>query len=119
MGTTATPIEPGYLPTKDEKNLALLAHLTGIFTSFIGPLIIWLMKKDTSAYVDDQAKEALNFQITLLIGYLIAGLAVFICIGPIIAVAISIISIIFGILATIAASKGETYRYPFALRLVQ
>src|SRR5215213_6480869 len=58
-------------PDKDSKTMAMLAHLLTIFTGFLGPLIIWLMKKDQSPFVDDQGKEALNFQLTLLIGYVI------------------------------------------------
>jgi len=108
----------GAPPTQDERNLALLSHLTGIFTSFVGPLIIWLMKKDSSPYISDQAKEALNFQITVAIGYLIAGAATFICIGPLIALALWIASLVLGIMATMAASRGELYRYPMTLRLV-
>src|SRR5687767_6174019 len=68
----ATPMGAGHPyagapPTPDDKTMATLAHVLGIFTSFVGPLIIWMIKKDTSPFVDDQGKEALNFQLTLLI----------------------------------------------------
>src|SRR5690348_1357609 len=63
----------GPAPDKDAKTMALLCHLLPIFTGFLGPLIIWLVKKDSSPFVDDQGKEALNFQITAFFGYLIGG----------------------------------------------
>ena len=56
-------------PTADDRNMATLAHVLSIFTWFVGPLVIWLVKKDTSPFAADQAKESLNFQITCLIGY--------------------------------------------------
>jgi len=101
--------------------MAMLAHLLGIFTWFIGPLIIWLMKKDQSAFVDDQGKEALNFQLTIGIGYV--AIAIIGCItlglGTLLAPVIGIVAIVFCIIACIAANKGERYRYPFAIRLIK
>lgn len=105
-------------PTKDERNLALLSHLLGIFTGFLGPLIIWLIKKDSSAYVADQSKEALNFQITVAIAYLVSGLLTFVLIGCILMPIVLLGALVLAIMATIAASKGEPYRYPIALRLI-
>jgi uncharacterized Tic20 family protein len=105
-------------PNQDERNFAMLAHLLGIFTGFLGALIIWLIKKDDSPYVAQEAKEALNFQITLAIGYLIAGLLIVILIGIFLLPALHLVNIIFSIMAAIDASKGKPYRYPFALRLV-
>jgi uncharacterized Tic20 family protein len=106
------------MPSKDECNFAMLAHLLGIFTGFLGPLVIWLIKKDESPYVAQEAKEALNFQITLMIGYLIAGILIIVLIGILLLPALHVVNIVFCILAAIATSKGQGYRYPFALRLV-
>jgi uncharacterized Tic20 family protein len=105
-------------PTKDERNLALLSHLLGIFTGFLGPLIIWLIKKDSSAYVSDQSKEALNFQITVAIAYLVSGLLTFVLIGCVLMPIVLLGALVLAIMATIAASKGEPYRYPLTLRLI-
>ncbi len=105
-------------PTQDDRNFAMLAHLLGIFTGFLGPLIIWLIKKDDSAFAGQEAREALNFQITLLIGYMVAGILIVILIGIPLLFALHIVNIIFSIIAAIASSKGESYRYPFAIRLV-
>jgi len=100
----------------------MLAHILGAVTSFVGPLVIWLIKKDESPFVNDQGKEALNFQITILIGYVVAGIVSVIpfigCVGMILMPALGIVGLIFGILGGVEANKGVAYRYPFALRLV-
>ncbi|HYD78997.1 MAG TPA: DUF4870 domain-containing protein [Paucimonas sp.] len=110
---------PPAAPSKDDCNIAMLAHLLGIFTGFVGALIIWLIKKDESSFINDQAKEALNFQITVAIGLIGAWILAFILIGFLLVPAIFLANFILCILAAIAASKGESYRYPFALRLVK
>jgi len=106
-------------PGKDDCNIAMLAHLLGIFTGFLGALIIWLLKKDDSAYINAQAKEALNFQITIVIGFVIAWVLAWILIGIALIPILYILNIVFCIIGAIAASKGQDYRYPFAIRLVQ
>lgn len=106
-------------PTKDECNLAMLAHLLGIFTGFIGSLVIWLIKKDASAFVADQAREALNFQITIAIAMFASWILAFILIGLFAIPILIIVNFIFSILGAISASKCQAYRYPFALHLVK
>jgi uncharacterized Tic20 family protein len=106
-------------PGNDDKNIAMLAHLLGIFTGFVGALVIWLVKKDSSRFVDDQAKEALNFQITVAIALCGAWVLAILLIGFLLVPLIVAANFIFSILAAIAASKGQAYRYPFALRLVK
>ena len=122
----ATPSIGGYpapyagpAPDSDSKTMAMLCHLLAIFTSFIGPLIIWLVKKDTSPFVDDQGKESLNFQLTMLLASIVAGLTMCIGIGFILAPAVWVLNIVFVILATVETNKGVAYRYPFALRLIK
>ena len=101
--------------------MAMLAHLLAIFTWFLGPLIIWLTQKETSAFVDDQGKEALNFQITIGLAYVAVGVAtcVTLGLGSILAPVVGIVNLVFCILACVAANKGERYRYPFAIRLIK
>lgn len=106
-------------PSKDDCNLAMLAHLLGIFTGFIGALIIWILKKDSPGFANAQAKEALNFQITITIGFLIAWVLAFILIGLVLIPILYVANLIFCIIAAIAASKGQAYRYPLTIRLVQ
>lgn len=99
--------------------MGLLSHILGAVTCFVGPLIIWLIKKDESPFVDDQGKEALNFQITMAIAYIVGAVLMAICVGYLIYAAAFVVSLVFGILGGIEANKGKAYRYPFALRLVK
>lgn len=105
--------------SNDDRNMAMLAHLLGIVTGFVGALIIWLIKKDQSAFVDEQGKEALNFQITILIGFVCAGILTVILIGALLMPVLLIVNLVFCILAAVAVSKGEHYKYPFAIRLLK
>jgi uncharacterized protein len=106
------------VPTSDEKNIATVTHLGGTVFSFIPGLLVWILKKDDSAYIADQAKEALNFQITVLIAQFIAGVLAIILIGFLFMGIIWLLNVVFCIIAAISSSKGETYRYPFCLRLI-
>jgi uncharacterized protein len=96
-----------------------MAHWLGILIGFIGPLIIWLTKGEQDKFVKDHAVEALNFQITLAIGYVASFILSFVVIGIVGYIALPILNIIFSVIAAMAANKGETYRYPFALRLIK
>lgn len=106
-------------PDKDAKTMAMLSHLLGILLGFLGPLIIWLLKKDSSPFVDDQGKESLNFQLMLLIGYVIAGATTCLVIGFILLPIIWLLALIFGIMGTIKANEGVAYRYPFNIRFIK
>ncbi|MGW6494512.1 DUF4870 domain-containing protein [Nonomuraea angiospora] len=120
-GAPGEPYVPGRFgprPGTDDTTMAMLSHVLGLVVSWVGPLLIYLMKKDESPYVRDQAAEALNFQITMFIGYVISGILTIIFIGLLLLPAIWILSLIFHIQAAMAASKGEPYRYPFAVRLI-
>lgn len=110
--------------SSDEKNMAMLGHLSALsgflipFANIIAPLVVWQLKKDTMPFAAEQAKEALNFNITVSIAAVIAGILTLVLIGLILLPIIGIAWLVFTIIAGIAASKGENYRYPFALRLV-
>ena len=115
------PVSPGSAPaapTSDERNMAVLAHLLGIVLGFLGPLIIWLIKKDESPYVNDQGKEALNFQITLIIAYAVAGALTFVLIGCFLLPLVVVADLVFCIIAGVAAARGEYYRYPVNIRFL-
>ncbi|TXI48714.1 MAG: DUF4870 domain-containing protein [Lysobacter sp.] len=100
-------------------HLSAFAGFTGIpFANVIAPLIIWQIKKDTMPFAAEQAKEALNFNITVSIAGIISAVLIFVVIGFVLLPIVMIVWIVFTIIAGIAASKGENYRYPFALRLV-
>ncbi len=123
-----TPPEPPSTPageaqpqevSQNAKNMALLCHLLGFFTCFIGPLIVWLIKKDDDPYIDQQGKEALNFQITVTIACIVGSLLSVVCIGFFILAAVGILDIIFVIMACIKSGKGQAYRYPVSIRLIK
>jgi uncharacterized protein len=115
----AAPVEPVLPVAGDDKNLAVLAHVLAIFTGFLAPLIIFIMTNDKKgSFARDQSAEALNFQITLLIAWVVAGVLSCLVIGFFLMPVILVASIVFCILAALAASRGEAYRYPFALRLI-
>lgn len=106
------------VPSADEKNIAVITHLGGTLFSVFPALIVWLLKKDDSPFIGEHAREALNFQITLLIGYVISSILMYILIGFLLAGILWVANIVLCILAAIAASKGEEYHYPFTLRLI-
>lgn len=106
-------------PGKDDANIAMLAHLLGIFTGFLGALVIWLIKKDDSAFIGEQAREALNFQITMMLAYVVAWVLSFLLIGFLLFPILFVSNIIFCILGAVKTSKGKAYRYPLVLRLLQ
>jgi uncharacterized Tic20 family protein len=130
------PVPPQAGPTSDEKQWAMVAHLSALAGAlltawsggwgvFIGPLVVWLVKKDTMPFVDDQGKEALNFSITValvcvalvMFSIVTFGLGLFLTIPAwcVLAVAWLILTVV----AALRASEGVTYRYPFALRFVK
>jgi uncharacterized protein len=110
----------GPAPDKDAINMAMLSHLLGLFTGFLGPLIIWLMKKDSHPFVDDQGKESLNFQIAAALATLVCIPLIWLfCLGAILIPAVQITRIVFSIIGTVNANKGVAYRYPLNLRLIK
>jgi len=112
-------ILPANKPSSDERTMAILSHILCIIGSFIAPLIIYLLKKDESSYVKEHALESLNFQITMIIVYIISGVLIFILIGFLLIWALGIINLILIIIATIKASEDKLYRYPFNFRLIK
>lgn len=107
---------------KEEKTHAMLCHLLALsgivipFGNIIGPLIMWLMKKDHSYFVDMHGKESLNFQISNLIYTFISGLLMFIVIGFVTTPILFIFWLVMTIIASIRASEGNGYRYPLTIR---
>lgn len=111
---------PVPLRPDEERTWAILAHVLPLVVGgFLPPLIIWLAFKGRGAYLEDQAKEALNFQLTLLIAYAVGFVTVFILIGFVILAAAGIGALVFAILAAVASSRYEWYRYPLTIRFVK
>ena len=117
----ATPPPPAATGGADDKNLAMLVHLSGILLGWIVPLIVWLINKDNSAksYLSDQSKEALNFQITVCIAYVICWVLAFVIIGGFLLPLVWIANLVFCILAAVKVNSTGTYLYPFTLRLIK
>ena len=111
--------------TQDDKTMGMLCHLAALagfiipFGAIIGPLIVWLMKKDQSPFIDHHGKEALNFQITMAIGFLISFVLIFVVIGIFLIIGLAIFSLVMIIIAAIKANEGESYQYPVNLRLIK
>jgi uncharacterized Tic20 family protein len=105
----------------EDRTLAMLTHLSGILFGFIVPLVIWLINKDNAgkAWLTAQAKEALNFQITILIAMVVSWVLIFIIIGGLLIPLVALANLIFCIIAAVKTNAGEDYRYPFALRLIK
>ena len=106
--------------SSDDRNLAMLTHLSGFIFSVIVPLIVWLMHKDRAdkAYLVKEAREALNFQITVLIGYVICWILTIIVIGVLLTWLLWLANLVLCIVAAVKVSSDGSYRYPFSLRLV-
>jgi hypothetical protein len=111
---------------KDARMWAMFCHLGGlaIFViplvgNIVAPLIIWQIKKDDFPFVDEQGKEALNFQISMAIYLLISAVLSFVCIGVFLFVAVGIVDLVFLLIAAVKANDGVHYRYPLTMRFVK
>nr|WP_284234384.1 DUF4870 domain-containing protein [Arenivirga flava] len=103
----------------DEKLWSTLTHVGGILFTFVVPLITYLVFKDRGPFVREHTRQALNFQLTILIGYVAGAILTVIFVGALITLAAGVLSLIFGIIAAIAANKGEMYRYPIAIQFIK
>lgn len=109
---------------QEEKTWGMLAHLSSLvgfvipFGNVLGPLVVWLIKKDSMPFVADQGKEALNFNITVLIAAIISGILMLVVIGFLLLAVVAVGWLVLTILAAIESNKGVAYRYPFTLRLI-
>lgn len=109
----------------DERMWAMLAHLsslTGLFTvvgSIVGPLIVWQIQKDKSAFVDYHGKEAVNFNITIAIAAAVSFLLFLLLIGLVLIWIVGAVWLIFTVIAAIKANNGEYYKYPLTFRFIK
>ncbi len=102
---------------QDEKNLAMLVWIGTIFFGFIPGLIVYLIKDDP--YVKGQAKEALNWSITAIFGYIIGWILTFVVVGLFVILAIGLMNLVLGIMGAVACSKGRDFRTPMTIRLIK
>ena len=117
---------PGAAPTENERTWGMLAHLSalaGLVVPMIGivlgPLAVWLARRDQSAFVTAHAKEALNFNITVLLAAVMCMLLMLVFIGILLGTALFVAWLVMTLVAAIRASEGAIYTYPFALRFVK
>jgi uncharacterized protein len=121
----APSLEPVPGISSDDKLWAAIAHFSSlaVYASgvghILGPLIIWLWKRDTSPFVAEEAKEALNFNISITIYGVIAGVLVLVFVGVFLLAALGIFHLVFVIVAGLKALEGRPYRYPLNLRLIK
>lgn len=123
--TTETPTETFPAPYKvstDSRNLAMLSHLSALVAfvgipSLVGPLVVWLLNRD-DPYVEAQAKDALNFNISFLLYGVVAAISIILLVGIIALPAVVVTWFVLVIVASVKAANGENYRYPFTIQFV-
>ena len=100
-------------------HIVALSGLIGNGVGFVlGPLVVWLIKKDEYTFVEEQGKEAINFQITMILALIISLILTMVVIGLFLMIAVGIVMVAFPIIAAVKASNGEAYRYPFTIRFI-
>jgi uncharacterized Tic20 family protein len=111
---------------RDVRQWAMICHLSALsgllgngIGFLVGPLLVWLIKREDHAFIDEQGKEAVNFQITMFIILFISAILCFVLIGFLFLIIIAIIMIIFPIIAAIRANDGKHYRYPVSIRFIK
>ncbi len=121
---TPAPTPPGTM-SKDEQTMGMLCHLTGLagflipFGHLVGPLVIWMLKRQEMPFVESEGKESLNFQITMTICGIVAAISLILIIGFILLPAVLIFNLVFVIIATMESANGKPYRYPFCIRFIK
>ena len=106
------------MPKNDERLLAAGIYLISFFTAFIGPLIIWLIKKDESSYIDYHGREYMNFFISYTVYTIVSGILVVLLVGFFMLWILGIMAVVFTIIGAIKAYEGNEYRMPFIFRLL-
>lgn len=125
QGSTEQP-QPSPEASKDARTWAMFCHLSGlagylfpVVGNIVAPLIMWQMKKDEHSFVDDQGKEAVNFQISVSIYSIVSALLIFLCVGAFLLPAVIVFDIVLLIIAAIKANNGISFRYPLTIRLIK
>lgn len=107
------------MPTQDDRIIAALIYGTSLFFPLLGPVLLWLWKKDGSSFVDYHGKEYFNFLISYTIYGVAASLSMFILIGFILAPIVGIMAFVFTIIAIVKAYQGEEYRFPLIIHFIK
>ncbi|MFE8695848.1 DUF4870 domain-containing protein [Cytobacillus sp. FJAT-53684] len=107
------------MPSNDERLLAAAIYVSSFFTTIIGPLVIWLLKKDESAYIDSHGKEYFNFIISYAVYSIISMILMIVLIGFITIWIVGVAAFVFTIIAAVKAYEGKEYRFPLVFRLIR
>ena len=110
---------PATMRPEDEKLWSILTHVGGIVFFLLAPLIAYLVLRERGPFVRHHTGQALNFQLTMLIGYAVGIVTSWAGIGILIVIAAGLLTLVFGIVAAVATSRGEFYRYPIAITFVR
>lgn len=107
------------MPSRDERLIAAAIYIVSFFTAFIGPIVIWLLKKDDSPFIDYHGREYLNFLISYAVYSIISVVLMLVLIGFILIWVIGVLAFIFTIIAAVKAFDGQTYRIPLVFRVIR
>lgn len=107
------------MPNSDERMFAMLIYLLSLFVPVLGPLIIWLIKRDESEFVDYHGKEYFNFLISYTVYAFVSSILMIVLIGFVLIFIVGILVFVFTIVALVKAYNGEIYRFPFIFRLIR
>ena len=99
--------------------IALVGLLGNGIGFLLGPLIVWMLKKEEHPFIDEQGKEAVNFQITMFIAAFISALLVFVVVGIILLIIVGLLMTILPIIGAIKANDGEDFKYPLSIRFIK
>lgn len=110
---------PRPLRPEDQRLWATLTHVGGILFSVVAPLVAYLVLRDRGDFVREHTRVALNFHITMVIAYVVGVITSWLLIGVFIALATGVVSIVFGVLAAVAANQGRFYRYPLSIEFIK
>jgi uncharacterized Tic20 family protein len=120
------PVPSSVASTPDERQWAMFCHLGGLvghalvgFGHVVVPLVLWLIKREEMPFVNQEGKEAVNFQLSITLYGIVSGLASFFCIGFLMLIAVGIFDLIVVIMACIEVSNGKAYRYPLCIRFIK
>jgi len=124
MNESNPPLPRSSIP-KDHRMWAMFSHLAALagyfapFGNLIGPLILWLIKKEEMSFVDDQGKESLNFQITMTLAMIVSGILVLVVVGLFLLPLVAILNLVLVLVAAVKSNDGVAYRYPLCIRFIR
>lgn len=110
--------------SNEERTWAMVCHLAALaglvvpLGNIFGPLVVWLVKKEAFPLVDDQGKESVNFQLSITLYMIVAGVLILVLIGIPLLIGLGIYAVVMLIIASIRANEGQRYRYPLTIRFI-